>query len=411
MDREVAGGTYLPFWEDLPHSDIHAAITPDVLHQLYQGTFKHLVSWCKELLGPEELDRRLRTLPHAFGLHHFDNGISSLSQLSGSDRKKIAKVLLGCLVGAIPNRGLQACRGLLDFIYYAQYSLHDVDSLNEMQSALDMWHDNKTFFVAMGIRDDLNIPKFHSLQHYISSIRLLGTTDNYNTELFERLHIDFAKKGWRASNKRDAFPQMIRWLDRQEKVIAFDRYITATIPTTNKKSTRLSSNPAGTRVTFAKHPDSKGRRITAIETSHHATAFSHRLKEYLNTFVPKPLTTRRTALAPLPFERVDVYHQFKVHPMSVDDDSDGEETVKAIPATLQSPGRADTVIVLAKDAAQAAGLSGEWYLSVVLYLGLSCCSRYSCGEGQGCLQTTYRPRCFWSAAGAYVVAQGAARLR
>ena len=39
----------------------------------------------------------------------------------------------------------------------------------------------------MGICSDLNIPKFYSLHHYISSNRLLGTTDNYNTELFERL--------------------------------------------------------------------------------------------------------------------------------------------------------------------------------------------------------------------------------
>lgn len=30
MDRDVAPGAWVPFWEDLPHSDIHIAITPDV---------------------------------------------------------------------------------------------------------------------------------------------------------------------------------------------------------------------------------------------------------------------------------------------------------------------------------------------------------------------------------------------
>ncbi|KAL1749359.1 hypothetical protein FB107DRAFT_252907, partial [Schizophyllum commune] len=147
MERDVAGGVYLPFWEDLPHSDIHVAITPDVLHQLYQGVFKHLLGWCKELLGADELDRRLRTLPHAFGLHHFDNGITALSQVSGSDRKQMAKVLLSCLVGAIPDQGLRACRGLFDFVHYAQYSLHDQHSLDKMQSALDHWQEHKVFFV------------------------------------------------------------------------------------------------------------------------------------------------------------------------------------------------------------------------------------------------------------------------
>ncbi|KAL1749636.1 hypothetical protein FB107DRAFT_225152 [Schizophyllum commune] len=362
MERGVAGGVYVPFWEDLPHSDIHVAITPDVLHQLYQGVFKHLVGWVSVIIGPDELDRRLRTIPHAFGLQHFDNGISALSQVTGSVRKNMARVLLGCLADALPNSGLRACRGLLDFIYYAQYTSHDSTlspgggSLEQMQEALDAWEENKSFFVKMTVRDDLNIPKFHSLHHYIASIRLFGTTDNYNTELFERLHIDFAKKGWRASNHRDAFPQMIKWLSRQEKVVAFERHIEALEP---RKLSVPPSNPAGTRVAVAKHPDSKGRRIATIEATHHAPGFSRRLKEYLNTFLPNPTTSRRAALASLPFDRLDIFNQFKLHPISVDEEEDLEQTAKATPGTREVPGRADTVVVLEKDTAEAAGISGK----------------------------------------------------
>ena len=93
-----------------------------------------------------------------------------------------------------------------------------------MQAELDTWHKNCSYFIHKQVRDDFNIPKFQSLLHYIESIRWLGTTDNYNTELFERLHIDFAKEGWRASNKCDHFPQMIKWLSRQEKISSFDSY-------------------------------------------------------------------------------------------------------------------------------------------------------------------------------------------
>lgn len=92
-----------------------------------------------------------------------------------------------------------------------------------MDDALKTWHENKDVFIQTGVRDDLNIPKFHSLQHYVEAIRFLGTTDNYNTEMFERFHIDFAKKGYRASNKRDEVPQMTQWLSRQENISSFDR--------------------------------------------------------------------------------------------------------------------------------------------------------------------------------------------
>lgn len=357
MERDVAAGAWTPFWEDMPHSDIHLAITPDVLHQLYQGVFKHLIGWCQELVTEEELDRRLRTLPRAFGVRHFQNGISALSQITGSERKQMAKLLLACLVGLLPNRGIMACRAILDFIYYAQYPSHNNDSLDEMQSALDRWEKNKAFFIRTKVRDNLNIPKFHALCHYISSIRLFGTTDNYNTELFERLHIDFAKHGYRASNKRDAFPQMVRWLERQEKIVAFDRYLEAVAPQQGPLNKKSKSSPTGTRISIAKHPDSTSK-LSVIEHTHKAPGFSLRLRQYLNTFMPGN-STRRTPPIQLPFDRVGVFHQFTVHaPSIIDDDELEEQTVKCTPAIKSNPSRFDPVVILESNAAEAAGLQG-----------------------------------------------------
>ena len=85
-----------------------------------------------------------------------------------------------------------------------------------MQEALDLFHANKDIFIDEGIREHFNISKLHSLIHYIDSIILFGSLDGFNSEHPERLHIDYAKKGYRASNKRDYTIQMTRWLQRQE---------------------------------------------------------------------------------------------------------------------------------------------------------------------------------------------------
>ncbi|KAJ7886468.1 hypothetical protein B0H14DRAFT_2316276, partial [Mycena olivaceomarginata] len=44
MDHEVAG-VHKPFWQGFPLTNLAMSLTPDVLHQLYQGVFKHLVGW------------------------------------------------------------------------------------------------------------------------------------------------------------------------------------------------------------------------------------------------------------------------------------------------------------------------------------------------------------------------------
>jgi hypothetical protein len=85
-----------------------------------------------------------------------------------------------------------------------------------MQEALDLFHASKDIFVDEGIREHFNISKLHSLIHYIDSIILFGSLDGFNTEHPERLHIDYAKKGYRASNKCDYVIQMTRWLQCQE---------------------------------------------------------------------------------------------------------------------------------------------------------------------------------------------------
>ena len=124
-----------PFWQDLPYLHIFRSITPDILHQLYQGVLKHLLKWVKSVFGVIEIDARCRRLPPNHNIWLFMKGISSLSQVSGQEHNQICHILLRLIVdlplpnGQSPARLIWAVHGLLDFLYLAQYSLHSTETL------------------------------------------------------------------------------------------------------------------------------------------------------------------------------------------------------------------------------------------------------------------------------------------
>lgn len=351
MESDVAGGKYQPFWVGFPFMDIHRCIAPDILHQLYQGVLKHLIEWVQKVMGDEELDSRIRSLPPAFGVRHFSGGISGLAQVTGMERKHIARILLACLVGKIDSKGILACRSILNFIQLAQYPSHDEETLGYMQTELDLWHQHRSYFIDTKVRDEFNIPKFHSLLHYIEFIRWIGTTDNNNTEAFERLHIDLAKEGWRASNKRDHFPQMISWLSRQEKIASFDFYMSwleaETAEREHEETTTIVEQKPHSRVSsttveliLAKNPSEPTKSLSRILTTHAAPSFLPELKSYLNSLLPpgQQVSKSQALQATLPFTSLDVWHQFKFTPHNMfDDESDAvRETAKAIPLSKKS---------------------------------------------------------------------------
>ncbi len=220
-----------PFWEDLLYTNIYYAITPDILHQLYQGVVKHLVSWLKEAYGSTELDARCRRLPPNHSLRHFSKGITTLSCVTGKEHQDICRILMGLIIGLplpggfSPARLVRATRAILDFLYLAQYPTHTTRTLQLLDEALEAFHANKQIFVDLGIREHYQLPKLHSLDHYRQSIEFHGTTDNYDTQYSEHLHIDLTKDAYRATNHKDELSQMTRWLERKEKVQRHAKFI------------------------------------------------------------------------------------------------------------------------------------------------------------------------------------------
>ncbi|CDO75849.1 hypothetical protein BN946_scf184346.g10 [Trametes cinnabarina] len=215
-----------PFWADLPYANIFNCIVPALLHQLHKGVFmSHLVQWIAK--GHEdELDARFQRVPPYPGLRIFSQGISTISQWTGNEFRQMEKVFVGLIDGLhADTRVVAAARAMLDFIYLAHYPSHTASTLQQMRDALERFHANKAVFQDLGIREHFNIPKLHWLLHYISSIIDFGSCDGLSTEVPERLHIDFAKSAYRASNRKDYVRQMVTWLTRREKVRWFQGFL------------------------------------------------------------------------------------------------------------------------------------------------------------------------------------------
>ncbi|KAG8685637.1 hypothetical protein FRC09_014619, partial [Ceratobasidium sp. 395] len=219
-----------PFWETYPHVDVGCFLTPDLLHQLHKGVLKdHLTKWALHIIGDAKVDERHKTMPEHHGMRHFKNGITSVSQWTGRELKEMAKTLLPVISDAGNPRVVMAARALLDFAYLAHSSSLSESEIQGMETALRTFHEHKDVFKLAGAvktkKAFHGIPKIHMIEHYAYLIRQLGTPDGYNTETSERLHIDFAKMGYRASNKVNATKQMALYIQRMEALAMHAAYL------------------------------------------------------------------------------------------------------------------------------------------------------------------------------------------
>ncbi|KAI0039173.1 hypothetical protein FA95DRAFT_1504536 [Auriscalpium vulgare] len=390
-----------PFWEDLPYANVFKSITPDILHQMYQGMVKHTLEWLQKTFGAVEIDERCKRLPRNHSTRLFSSGISHLSRVSGQEHKDICRILMGLIVdlrpqdpniGASPVRVVRAIRALLDFLYLAQYPSHSQTTLQYLEDALARFHGSKSVFEELGIREHFNIPKLHGLSHYVESIKLFGTTDNYNTEATERLHIDYAKDAYRSTNHKDAFPQMTKWLVRREQIWQHDRYISWRSAEAERAAAVAAGAPGAQddssppRVHIAHLPSAKSVSFALLGAAYGAADFQTALARYIIQERNPRLSERQVfnvadGIA-LPFRTVATYHKIKFYNPDAQDEDDlpaARDAVHIRPAHRDTrdrpvPGRFDTVLVNT-GTGQDAGVTGYRVAQVRVVFSLAAKAR------------------------------------
>ncbi|PPQ76921.1 hypothetical protein CVT26_001382 [Gymnopilus dilepis] len=357
-----------PFWKDLPHVNIYDSITPDILHQLYQGVIKHLILWVRSACSDAEIDARCRRLPPNHNIRLFLKGLSPLSRITGTEHDQICRILLGLIMDIrLPNnvsrvRLVRTVRAALDFVYLAKYPVHTSETLSRLDDVLEAFHANRDIFINLGIRNNFNIPKLHYMGHYRHFIERFGTADNFNTEYTERLHIDLAKDAYRASNHKDEYPQMTTWLDRKEKVLQHDKYIRRRLEILSNACPGpvkpLPSLIHHREMQMALHPTVRSVRLSAIRDVYGARFFEAALSRFVIQHQHPEYTKAQIEAASdrvsLPFYKVSVYHRLKFisrDPYALDPTK--KEVVDSIHVEPECrdkngkvvPGRFDTAVV------------------------------------------------------------------
>ncbi|KAJ6625655.1 hypothetical protein B0H10DRAFT_2161872 [Mycena sp. CBHHK59/15] len=230
---------YHPFWEGLPYTNIFQAISPDILHQLYQGIVKHLIAWLTECCGEAEIDACCQWLPPNHNIWLFMSGISNLSQVTGKEHDQISRFLLRLIIDVkLPA----AVHGILDFVYLAQYPMHTSETLTHLENPLQRFHNNKSIFIDLRIRDYFNLPKLHVCCHYIMYIKLF-----------------------------DKFPQMTLWLEQKEKIYCTGVYVVGgRIKWQSRRQLKMTKNPG-----------LKAVRLTHLVDDYGAMVFCNALARYV----------------------------------------------------------------------------------------------------------------------------------
>ncbi|KAG8763877.1 hypothetical protein FRC12_008370 [Ceratobasidium sp. 428] len=236
-----------PWWAKLPCVEFAASLTPDLLHQVHKGVFKdHAVRWIQRVLGEPALDERFKSMTRAKDLRHFKNGISMVQQWTGREAKEMEKVFVPLLAEHpdLPSDLVAFIRALLDFSYIARAARMTDMELDELDGAWREMHRLKRVLVSSGVYQSLRqldrIHKWHQLSHYVESIRDFGTPDGYNTEAPEYLHIVYVKRGFVASNKRDAIPQIIDYCQRLEALRIHHAHLDEYYGIENRKPTKTA---------------------------------------------------------------------------------------------------------------------------------------------------------------------------
>ena len=128
---------------------------------------------------------------------------------------------LPAIQGYVPNEMVKALQAFLDFCYIVQRDVHDTESLEALQDALDQFHKHHEIFQTSGVcPNGFDLPWSHAAVHYMRLIQAFGAPNGLCSSIMESKHIVVVKEPWRWSSWWNALKQMLTTNSRLDKLAA-----------------------------------------------------------------------------------------------------------------------------------------------------------------------------------------------
>ena len=115
---------------------------------------------------------------------------------------------------------VRAITAFMDAFYIARRNAIDSHSLGRLQEAVETFYELRSIFIEAGVRSTISMPRQHALKHLCHAIHLFGSPNGLCSSITESKHIQAVKKPWRRSSRYRALTQMLRTLERMDKMLA-----------------------------------------------------------------------------------------------------------------------------------------------------------------------------------------------
>jgi len=94
-------GVHRLFWHDWPLSDPCVFLTSEPLHHWHKQFWDHDTKWCNFAVGSAKIDFWFSILPPCTGYRHFNEGISTLKQVTMKDHHNVQRYIVPVIAGAV----------------------------------------------------------------------------------------------------------------------------------------------------------------------------------------------------------------------------------------------------------------------------------------------------------------------